>query len=400
MSSASTLTTVAYVFEKLYADSLGEAAMREHPLFSQIAKNGGFYGESFRYSVKYGNPQAIGGTFSTVQANAGESKGVQFEAYRKAKYGVITLMAEAIAAAEGSKGALVDLVSNETDSVLSELIDSLAFDLYRDGTGRRGTRSGALAGNVVTLTVASDARNFKVGMYVIADDTADGLSPRSGTTFVTAVDEDAGTVTLSNAAAILLFAAGDHLFRAGDPGTCMEGLALTTPLAAPVLGSDSFRGKDRGVDPARLAGSRLDDTATNIEENAGRLAVKISTRGKKANGYYLSPDNFWTVARRLGAKVEYQGGGGTADYGFEYLTLHTPAGSVRTFPDADCPANRGYLVQSADHYIRHLKELPHIVTDDGKPSLRQTADDGIEVRVRSWCNYIQSVPASFGVHSI
>src|SRR5262245_25880622 len=127
MASASTLTTVAYVFEKLYADSLGEAAMRDHPLFSQIAKNGGFYGESFRYSVKYGNPQAVGGTFSTVQANAGESKGLQFEAYRKTKYGLITLNAEAIAASEGNRGSLVDLISNESDAIISEVVDSLAF---------------------------------------------------------------------------------------------------------------------------------------------------------------------------------------------------------------------------------------------------------------------------------
>jgi hypothetical protein len=398
MASASTLTTVAYIFEKLYADSLGDAAMREHPLFAQITKNGNFFGESLRYSVKYGNPQAISGTFATALANASESKGLQFEAYRKVKYGLITLNGEAIAASEGNKGALVDLVSNETDAVIAELIDSLAFDLYRDGNGVRGQRA-SLAGNVVTLVDADSARNFKVGMYVVSDNDITGASLNAGTTFVTAVDEDAGKVTLSNAAA-LTWADAHYLFRAGDPGTCVEGLAVCTPLVAPVLGSDSFRGKDRGVDPPRLAGSRLDDTGTPIEENAGRLAVKISQRGKKANGYWLNPTNFWSVARRLNAKVEYQGGGGTADYGFEYLMIHTPAGSVKAYADADCPTNRAYLANMSDWYVRHLKELPHIVMDDGRPNMRQTADDGIEVRVRSWSNLIQSVPASFGVHSI
>jgi hypothetical protein len=383
----------------MYADSLGDAAMREHPLFSQITKNGNFFGESLRYSVKYGNPQAISGTFATALANAGASKGLQFEAYRKAKYGLITLNGEAIAASEGNRGALVDLVTNETDAVLAELIDSLAFDLYRDGNGVRGRRA-SLAGDVVTLTVADDARNFKVGMVVIADNAIDGLSPGAGSTAVTAVDEDAGTVTLASAAALVGFVNNDYLFRAGDPGTCVEGLAVCTPLVAPVLGVDSFRGKDRGVDPPRLAGSRLDDTATVIEENAGRVAVKISQRGKKANAYWLNPTNFWSVARRLNAKVEYQGAGGTADYGFEYLAIHTPAGTMRCYSDADCPVNRGYLANMADWYIRHLKEMPHIVMDDGRPNMRQTADDGIEVRVRSWSNLIQAVPASFGVHSI
>lgn len=399
MTAASTLSTVAYIYEKMYADGLGDAAIREHPLFASIAKNANFFGESFRYSVKYGNPQAIGGTFSTVQTNAGSSKGLQFEAYRKTKYGLITLNGEAIAASEGNRGALVDLVTNETDAVLAEMVDSLAFDLYRDGSGNRGKRS-SLSGNIVTLTVADDARNFKVGMYVIASANADGSSARVGSTYVTAVDEDAGTVTLNSAAAITAFANSDYLFRAGDVGTCAEGLALCTPLTAPVLGSDSFRGQDRGADPARLAGSRLDDTATNIEENAGRTAVKISQRGKKAGAYYLNPTNFWTVARRLNAKVEYSGGGTSADYGFEYMLIHTPAGSMRTYSDPDCPTTRAYLMNTEAHYLRHLRELPHIVMDDGRPNLRSTSDDGVEVRVRSFHNYIQTVPASFGVHSI
>jgi hypothetical protein len=399
MASASTLTTVAYIFQKLYADNLGEAALREHPLFSQISKNGNFYGESFRYSVKYGNPQAIGGTFATAQANAGESKGLQFEAYRKTKYGFITLNGEAIAAAEGNRGALVDLVSNETDSVLAEMVDSLAFDLYRDGTGIRGRRSSAST-NVITLGTPDDARNFKVGMYVQASSNSTATSLRTGSTYVTAVDEDAGTVTLNSAAAIASFADGDYLLRAGDATTCVEGLATCTPLVAPVLGSDSFRGKDRGADPSRLAGSRLDDTNTNIEENAGRVAVKISQRGKRANAYYVNPTNFWTVARRLNAKVEYQGAGGTADYGFEYILIHTPAGSMKMYSDPDCPTTRAYLMDTSAHYIRHLKELPHIIMDDGRPNLRQTSDDGIEVRVRSFHNYIQTMTSAFGVHSI
>lgn len=398
MATASTLTTVAYIFKKLYADNLGESALREHPLFASITKNGNFFGESFRYSVKYGNPQAIGGTFATAQTNAGESKGLQFEAFRKTKYGFITLNGEAIAAAEGNKGALVDLVTNETDSVLAEMVDSLAFDLYRDGTGVRGKRA-SLSVNTVTLSVADDARNFKVGMYVQAATTAAATVLRVGSTYITAVDEDAGTITLNSAAAITAFADNDFLLRAGDATTCVEGLALLTPLTAPAA-AESFRGKDRSVDPARLAGSRLDDTATNIEENAGRVAVKIAQRGKRADAYYLNPTNFWTVARRLNAKVEYQGAGGTADYGFEYLMIHTPAGSIKAYSDADCPTTRAYLLKTSDHYVRHLKELPHVIMDDGRPNLRQTSDDGIEVRVRSFHNYIQTVPASFGVHSI
>lgn len=399
MASASDLSTVAYIYKKMYADALGDAAIREHPLFNNIAKVGKFRGESFRYSVKYGNAQGVSGTFSKAQSGAKSSKGLQFEAFRFAKFGVITLKGEAIAAAEGDDGALVDLVTNETDSIITEMVDSLAFDLYRDGTGRRGKRA-SIVGNVVTLSNADDARNFKVDMTVMASPNDDGSGARVGTTTVTAVDEEAGKITLANAAAIAGFVDNDRLFRDGDPGTCMEGLEVCTPLSQPVLGVDSFRGKDRGADPSRLAGSRVNDTSTVIEENSGLVAVKIGQRGKRAKQVYYNPINFWQVARRLNAKVEYAGGGGNADYGFEFMAIHTPAGTLKAYSDADCPIDRARIVNPEDQYIRHLRDLPHVVMDDGKPNLRQTSDDGIEARVRAWCNLIQKMPASQGVHSI
>lgn len=398
--AASDLTSAAFILKRVYSEKRqGDLAMRAHPLLAKINKEGGFNGVTFHYTVKYGNPQGISGVFSSAQSGAASSKGVQLATYRKTKYGVITLNGEAIATTEGNNGAFYDLVTMETDGALEEMGDSLAFDLYRDGNGQRGRRASA-ATNVITLTNADDARNFKVGMTVIADDTATGASPRVGSTTVAAVDEDAGTVTLTSAAAISSFSDNDYLFRLGDPGTCMEGLEVCTPLAAPVYLSDSFRGIDRGVDPRRLAGVRVDDTATSIEENAGLVAVKIAQVGKKADELYLNPIKFWEVARRLGAKVEYDSGGGTADYGFESIAIHTAAGTLKAFSDPDCPTNRGRVVSSRDHYIKHLKGFPHIIMDDGNRSLRSTTADDIETRMRVFCNYVQITPGAFGVFSI
>jgi len=397
--AASDLTTVAYIYKRTYSDdAVGDLAMRDHPLFSEIAKNGGFKGTAFFYPIRYGNPQGVSGAFADAQSGAESSKGKQLQANRKPKFGVITMDGEAIAAAE-DRGAFLDLVRQETDGVIEEMGDAFAFDLYRDGSGMRGRRASA-SGNIITLTVADDARNFKEGLTVVADNAADGLSPNSGSTKVTAVDEDAGTITLASAAAISGFADNDYLFRKGDPGTCMEGLALLTPLTAPVLGSDSFRGIDRGSDPRRLAGIRINDTSATIEENIGLAAVKVSQIGKKQDRHYINPINFWQIARRLNAKVEYTSGGGEADYGFQYIMIHTPAGTVKLISDPDCPTIRSYGCRSSEHYLKHLRALPHIVMDDGIGSLRQTSSDGIEARARGWVNYIQRQPGCFSVNAI
>ncbi len=399
MASASDLTTVAYIYKRMYSDdAVGDLAMRDHPLFADIARQGGFKGSAFFYGIRYGNPQGVAGTIAAAQTGAESSKGKQLQANRKPKFGVITLNGEAMAAAE-SPGALMDLTRQETDGVVEEMGDSFAFDLYRDGTGARGRRSGALSGNIVTLSVVDDARNFKEGMTVIADDSSGGLSPGAGTTKVSAVDEDAGTITLVSAAALTGFAADDYLFRSGDPGTCMEGLALLTPLTAPSSG-ESFRGIDRSSDPRRLAGVRINDTSTTIEENLGLAAVKVSQIGKRQDRAYINPINFWQVARRLNAKVEYDDGGGEANFGFQFIMIHTPAGSVKVIADPDCPTNRGYGVKMSEHYLKHLRAIPHIVMDDGLNSLRQASDDGVEVRARGWVNYIQRTPGCFSVIAI
>lgn len=397
--AASDITTAAYIFKKLYSDrQVGDITTRDHVLYSKLNKEGGFTGTSFDYSIRHGNPQGVSGTFADAQTAASSSKGKQLSASRKKKYGIITLDGEAMAATEGRKGSFLDLVTSETDGILEEMGDSLAFDAYREGYGQRGQRASAST-NVITLTVPDTARNFKVGMTVIADDTAAGTSPRVGSTTVASIDEDAGTVTLTSAAGITAFANSDYLYRLGDPSTCMEGLDAHFPLTAPAA-SESFRGIDRSTDTRRLAGVRVNDTASAIEENAGLTAVKISQVGKKADALFLNPINFWTVARRLNAKVEYDGGGGKADFGFEFISIHSPAGTLRAYSDADCPTNRGYVLNMDTLYIKHLKGLPHIVSDDGKPSLRQTSADGIEARVRSWSNLICTVPGANGVFAI
>lgn len=398
--AASTLSTVAYLFKHLYATELGSDAIREHPGLAMMDKQPGFVGDQFNLPIRYGNPQGISGGFTNAQNNASSSKGVQLAVKRFKKYGIITLDGEALSAAEGNNGAFADLVTLETDNVVNEFVDSLAFDLYRTSSGVRGTRAtGGLTGNVVTLTNVDDARNFKVGMTVGASPNADGSSPRVGTTTVAGLDEDAGTVTLVSAASIASFGDGDTLFRDGDPGTCMEGMETCTPLAAPTTG-DSFRGIDRSVDTRRLAGVRHNDNTLTIEEVTGILGVKIAQVGQKATEGRLNPIRFWQAVRRLNAKVEYDGGGGTATYGFESFNVATPAGTVKMFSDPDFPTNRVRIFNAAKHYIKHLRDFPHIIMDDGRPDLRNATADSIEARARSMGNYCQPVPGAHGVAAI
>ncbi len=397
--AASTLTTAAHIFKIKYSDKqVQEVAMREHPTFTRIAKEGGFSGVTHNYAIDYSFPQGVSGTFADAQSGATDGAGVQLAMYRKAKFGVITLNGEAMAACE-SNGAFYDLLTKRTDRILAEMGDSFAFDLFRSGNGQRGQRSSAST-NVITLTNANDVRNFKVGMTVIASANADGSSPRTGSTTVAGIDPAAGTITLTSAAAITSFANSDYLFRKGDPGTCMEGFEVLTPLTAPT-GGDSHRGINRSVDVEGLAGVRINDTGAGIVQNLGLLAVRANMRGKKLKEGVLNPLNFWTVSQLLGAKVQYDGGGGTAEVGFEYIVINTPGVSMKVYSDPDCPVDRGRAFDPSTHCLKHLKELPHIIRDGtGQVAMRSTSEDGIEIRARGWVNYKQEDTAAHGVIAI
>lgn len=401
--SASTLDTVRFIYKREYSThQIADLTMRDHVWWAMIDKEGGFTGDSFLYPVRYGNPQGVSGTFSRARANAKGSKGKQFRAFRKPKFGIVTIDGEAALASQDNKGAFFNLVTMETDRVLEELGDSLAFDFYRDTSGLRG-QVGNITGNVITLASLDDARNFKEDMTIIVDNVADGLTPKAGTTFIVTVDEDAGTIEVDDASDITGgISNGDYLFRDGDPGTCMEGLEVCTPLAKPVRGVDSFRGEDRGVNPNRLAGSRIDDTDLNAEIALGKLMIKISKIGKSHNvdRGFINPTHFFNVAQRLNAKVMYDDGGGTANYGFQYIMIHTSAGSMKVFSDPDCPMIRGRVERSGSQYIKHLQGLPHVIDIDGNEMLRQTDENGVESRIEAFCNLIQDDTAAQGVCSL
>jgi hypothetical protein len=397
---ASDLTTMAHIYKRRYIGrKVEEITVRDHPRFKRLRKKGGFTGTDAAYHILTGNPQSIGGSFANNQTNVETSKGKQPVATRREKTSVVQLAHVAILASQGDDGAFYDLVTRETDGVFIEFGDRLAFDAYRDGSGQRG-RISAISTNVITLTVSDDVRNFKEGMTLIADDTANGTSPRSGTAKVAGVSGST-TITLDNAAGISGLAVNDYLFVQGDPGTCMEGLATCTPLTEPTAG-DSFRGIDRSVNVPRLSGSRVNDTNSTIEENLGLGAIRCNQLGVQhtPTEAYLNPINFFQVARRQGAKVMYTSDVTRAKIGFQYIDIVTATGTMKVFSDPDCPTTLGYGENPEWDYIHHLGGFPHVVMNGKEPMLAMSSALAFESRGAAFCNYFQENPAAHFVIAI
>lgn len=394
--SGADLTTMAHIFTRKFGGKKPQEIIeRDHVRFKRMRKKPGFNGQDYDYHLLTGNPQAISGAFSSAQTAAASatSKGKRPVATRKAKYGIVRLDYQAILASQGNDGAFYDLTVRETNGTLITFGDRHAFDMYGDGTAARGIVSSVL-GNVVTLTISDNVRNFSEGQILIADDTATGASPRSGTAKVASIG-GTNTITLDNAAGISGLTGGDYLFIDGEQSTAVEGLAVCTPLTEPSSG-DSFRGIDRSVNVPRLSGQRISDLNSTIEENLGLGCVKCSQVGLAhvPTEAYLNPINFFQVARRQGAKVMYTNDITTAKIGFQYIDIITATGAMRVFSDPDCPTTLGYGENPMYDYVHHLGDFPHVVKDGDKPMCTINDALGFEGRYVSFGNYIQEDPAA------
>jgi hypothetical protein len=342
---------------------------------------------------------------STAQANAAASKAMQFRCDRKKFFGVVQVDGEALMASRSADGAFWEARKHEMDQGLDAMGEEISYQLFQNGYGNRG-RISAISTGVITLTNPGDVKYFRINMKLSADTGATAAGTRrAGTGYVISMNEDAGTITVS---ATLGGAAGDptawanndYLFRNGFEGTTynIEGLASIIPLTAPAA-AESFRSNDRSVDTRRLAGVRLDDTSTSIEECAGNVAMRIKEVGKNATSLYLSPKNLWDMLKRQTSKVVLDAGG-EATFGFGSAKIQTPAGILTAYADPLCPDNRGYVLTDSTWYLKSGLSAPHVISDDGNVDLRQASDDGIEVRMRFMGNLICTEPGANGVFSI
>lgn len=396
-------TDVSYAFNRLYTDRrFTDSAERDHPRFYRTAKRDGLAGEGLFYRIVYGDPQAViagEDNFSTGRETISGVEGKQLSITSKVLYGFTKLGGRAIRRAKGNKAAIYDLVTRHTNGTARQIGADLAFALQSDGNGIRGRiAAGGVTGNVITLENKWTVDLFKKNMVVRVSTNSDGSSPRSGTTYVTKVLRKSKQIVLNDATTISA-AAGDYIFRQGDPGNLMSGLGVCTPLAD-ISTSDSFRGINRSDDVELLAGWREDDTSKMPEEAILDQAAFAFAHGKRLPEFDVPPQAFANMIKRLGAKVLYEAGR-TADVGFRYIEIHGSGQTVKVFsePDMKDPQiSRGYSPE--DHEIRYTggEGLIHTIRDDGgMAALRTLTADAIEIQHVSEHEYLQHDPGNFSV---
>lgn len=418
------------LLKELYPSGVPEAMLqRDHTFLSMVNKDTDAYGEYMVIPVVYAGPSGRSADIAALLGSTGPigpTKSAKFNVSIVEDYGATWINELTMKKAMNDRGAFVNARKFEIDNVITQLGESLSHALFRAGDGTVGQGDGAwtITGNVITLSRKADTKFFGIGMqldFIANSAGAPSGSPRAlAATYrvaVTKISEDAGTITCaldSNGAAVTnistyytALANTDWIAPVGDYNSAfattgaekIKGLAAWIPLVEPTAG-DSFWGCDRSVFPTRLAGHRLDDSTAPAEDSIMALAEIMRERGARPDTCILSPRQFTKVSKRLNAKVEYNGAGGNADYGFASFGVATSAGIVKVMVDSDCPEDRGYLLRMETWKLKHLGGLPELVSTDGLTMLRRPGLDQVEVRARYYAQLVCTAPGQNGVFSV
>lgn len=383
----------------------------DRPLLGLLTKAGdtGMVGKNLPVPFIYGNPQGIGGTFGTAQANANNIKADQWLITAGQYYGVVQIGDMVLAASRNNIGAFLDDKMTETDGLYEQCSEDLDIYLWGNGGQALGQRASANT-NVITLTSLEQAANFEVGMTVVAS-AADGSTStdtlRSGSTTVTAVDRANGTVTLASAAAITLFANNDYLFRQGDffgtTGTIViKGVQCFITSTDTPMALWGVSAAQRLVDLQRYSGCRVPTSVISnksFEERCRILGSYMAGRYKsnmQEMAGYMHPEDWQVLETVMMARNVRPVEDTSTSFGYMSITAILGGKSVKIYPARNCPKGTFFLLNMKDWWISSMLDLLHPQNGDGFEMLRKDSSTDYEYRLISYPLLANRAPKNSG----
>ena len=398
-----TITSLQAGIKVLYPQSaIMEAYFKKSPLFSVIDKNTNWVGSPMHIALTIAPTGGGSHTFATAQANMAGAVHRGFDITHVKDYSILAITTEAIRLTKNDKGALMRGVKAEGDAAIYKQTRALAIDIFRSGSGSRGRIASGADTVTLTLTDPLDAYNFEVGDVLVSNsvDSASGVSTNTGT--ISGIDYDAGTLTAA-AQWHADFDTNDYLFRAGDAGASMQGLAAWVPPTAP--SSTPFFGLDRTTS-TKLSGVRYDYTVQSdgtMERYLINMATRVSRLGGMPDTAVMNPIRWGNLVNELGDKVRYdrmESTGSSVSMGFDVIKLMGPTGAIKVLSDPNCPYNTLWMLQLDTWCFWTAGEIGWI-DDDGKGQwLRQASADAMEARLGWYGNLVCTFPGANGTGSL
>lgn len=391
------LTAMNAALKELYDGQVVENLVyADNPFLAMVPKKTDFGGKYKPVPIITGVSQGRSATFSNAQGNQSAVQIQSFLLTRVSDYSIATIDNQTMLASRTDKMSFLEGAKLVIDGAFRSLTNSLASALFRTGTGSIG-QIGSISSGVITLSNAADVVQFEVNQVLQANAT-DGGTPRAALGYVIAVNRALGTVTVASsglggsAATPSGWAGNDYLLVQGDLNAKIKGLAAWLPSTAPTTG-DSFFGVDRSQDVTRLAGVRYQGQAQSIEEALIDASSLLAREGGKPDVCITNFASYAALEKSLGSKVQYVDMKGPAEIAFRGIMINGANSMIKVFPDRNCQAQTGYLLQMNSWCLESLGDAPQILRyGDGLEMLRVSNADAGEVRVGAYCNLRTNAP--------
>lgn len=400
--------------KELYVDDsffMKDLVYRKNPFLALVPKAEGpaeMGGKYIPCPLIYAANQGRSATFSNAQNNQTPSQLASYFVYRVTNYSLATITNELIESTASNIGAFLDEAKLQVDGAIRSISNDLALDLFRSGTGSRGTIGSITGTTTITIQLAnvSDIVNFEVGMTLVGS-SADGGAPTSGDSIViTSVNRSSGVIVgTATGTPGANWTTGYYLAVQGDVPTAgitsattsrlkTTGLAAWLPYGGPQAG-DNYWGVDRTTDPTRLAGVWFNGANESIEEAFIDASALVAREGGEPEMAFTNFNTWAALEKELGAKVQYvQVKHDNADIAFKGITINAPYGPITVMADRNCQPNTAYLLEMDTWKFRSTGKAPHILTYgiEGLEGLRVGNADALEVRVGYYGNLICNAP--------
>lgn len=379
--------------KELYDDQkIANLVYKNNPFLAMVPKMEEFGGKYMPIPLIINTSQGRSGTFSSAQSNQTAATVESFALTRTQNYSIAQIDNQTMLASKTDKMAFINGATVVIDGAIRALTNSLATQIFRDGTGIIGVIKTITAG-VIVLTNASDVVNFEVNMTL---EGRDGLGNPLPVGYVIAVNRSLGTVTVStsmggSAATPGTFAPPINtlwttdctLNVQGDWNIALKGLGAWVPQNTPT--SAAFFSVDRSTDPTRLAGVRYDGSQQSIEEALIDASLLVAREGGLPDVCITNYASYAALEKSLGAKAQYISFDGPAKLYYPGILINGAAGQIKVFPDRSCPAKTAFLLQMDTWKLYSLGPAPHIAKyADGLEMLRVYNSDAAELRVVSY----------------
>jgi hypothetical protein len=382
MSSASTMSALEKMYKTIYhGRDLTNQAKRKTTAYDMVSKYDDFDGAQLVFPFNYNMPVGVSPSFSLAQASP------------------------SMQAARKDIGAFLRLRQKETNEILSYMkmvLGGHAF--WGDGAGdigRIASVTGAGPITAFTLSEPKDAIKFHLNqrLQVNPNRTGNSGTTRNSVWKVTAVNRVTGVISVTLLSGSTDPAANDYVYTEGSYDAFPLGVGAFIPASDPGTSGvpASLLGMTRTDDPVMKSGWRV-SWQGSIEETAKYLVSIMGQYFDRENTVmWISRANWFRLEQELTAQGrKVIDARATQVFGSPALLLITPEGEIPVVADSYMKQDCFYLLDMSTVEVHHLDNLIHIVTDDGLSVLRQTSDDGVEIRFRSWSENIIQRPFKCG----